>query len=202
MRMLASAILIPILAQQRQPVQIPDTGPRDVHLPHQPGDRRRDRQRQNRKAHRGIETIRLRGVRRRKAAEGLGLRISETRKPIRNLRRQLTLADQLKLPEAPKTTITTHAPGEIQYHDKRLLVFYFDFSSMGIPEQIRAQDAATEYLEQADHQGRSGGDSALHQHRPGPDRFHGRPRRALRHHPRLAHRRNERTGRPGRHRRR
>lgn len=59
----------------------------------------------------------------------------------------LALSDQLKLPEAPKTTITTHAPGEIQYHGKRLLVFYFDFSSMGIPEQLRAQDAANEYLD-------------------------------------------------------
>ncbi len=58
----------------------------------------------------------------------------------------LSLSDQLKLPEAPKTTITTHAPGEVQYHGKRLLVFYFDFSSMGVPEQLRAQDAATEYL--------------------------------------------------------
>jgi VWFA-related protein len=60
---------------------------------------------------------------------------------------KLTLDDQLKLPEAPKTTITTHAPGEIQYHGKRLLVFYFDFSSMAVPEQLRAQDAANEYLE-------------------------------------------------------
>ena len=58
----------------------------------------------------------------------------------------LALTDQLKLPEAPKTTITTHAPGEVQYHDKRLLVFYFDFCSMGVPEQLRAQDAALEYL--------------------------------------------------------
>ena len=58
----------------------------------------------------------------------------------------LSLSDQLALPEAAKTSITTHSPGEIQYHGKRLLVFYFDFSSMGIPEQLRAQTAALEYL--------------------------------------------------------
>jgi VWFA-related protein len=58
----------------------------------------------------------------------------------------LSLSDQLVLPEAPKTSITTHSPGEIQYHGKRLLVFYFDFSSMAIPEQLRAQTAALEYL--------------------------------------------------------
>jgi len=58
----------------------------------------------------------------------------------------VSLSDQLALPEAPKTSITTHSPGEIQYHGKRLLVFYFDFSSMAIPEQLRAQTAALEYL--------------------------------------------------------
>ena len=60
---------------------------------------------------------------------------------------KLALADQLKLPEAPKTTITAEKPGQIQYHDKRLMVFYLDFSSMGVEEQLRAQDAALEYLD-------------------------------------------------------
>lgn len=59
---------------------------------------------------------------------------------------QLTLADQLKLPEIPKTTITVEAPGKVQYHDKRLMAFYFDFSTMQIAEQVRAQDAALEFL--------------------------------------------------------
>src|ERR1700735_4542422 len=58
----------------------------------------------------------------------------------------LALSDQLKLPEAPKTTITAETPGQVQYHNKRLLVFYFDFSSMGIPEQLRSQEAALDYL--------------------------------------------------------
>src|SRR4249920_2290264 len=51
----------------------------------------------------------------------------------------ITLSDQVALPTTPVTTITAEARGQIQYHNKRLLVFFFDFSSMGIPEQLRAQ---------------------------------------------------------------
>jgi VWFA-related protein len=58
----------------------------------------------------------------------------------------VSLSDQVKLPEAPKTTITAEKPGEVQYHDKRLMVLFFDFSSMGIPEQLRAQESALEFL--------------------------------------------------------
>ncbi|MBV8844739.1 MAG: VWA domain-containing protein [Bryobacterales bacterium] len=58
----------------------------------------------------------------------------------------LTLADQLELPKAPKTTITAATPGQVQYHDKRLLVFLFDFSSMQVADQLRAQDAALKFL--------------------------------------------------------
>jgi len=59
---------------------------------------------------------------------------------------EVRLDDQFQLPEAPKTTITSASPGKIQYHDKRLMVFFFDFSSMQIPDQLRAQDGALEYL--------------------------------------------------------
>ena len=58
----------------------------------------------------------------------------------------LTLDDQLKLPEIPKTTITFEAPGKVQYHDKRLMVFFFDFSSMAVEDQLRAQEAALDFL--------------------------------------------------------
>jgi VWFA-related protein len=51
------------------------------------------------------------------------------------------------LPPDPKTVITTQSPGKVQYHDKRLLVFFFDFSSMAMPEQLRAQEAALKYLD-------------------------------------------------------
>ena len=59
---------------------------------------------------------------------------------------KLTLADELKLPEAPKTTISPEQPGELQYHDKRLMIFFLDFSSMGMNEQLRAQEAALDYV--------------------------------------------------------
>ena len=59
----------------------------------------------------------------------------------------ITLSDQIELPKVPVTAITAESPGQIQYHNKRLLVFFFDFSSMGIPEQLRAQEAAQEYLD-------------------------------------------------------
>ncbi len=59
---------------------------------------------------------------------------------------KLALSDELKLPEAPKTTISAEQPGQTQYHDKRLMVFFLDFSSMGMNEQLRAQDAALEYV--------------------------------------------------------
>ena len=59
----------------------------------------------------------------------------------------LTLADQFKLPESPKTTITVAAPGQVQYHNKRLMTFFFDFSSMQVPEQLRAQEAALKFLD-------------------------------------------------------
>src|SRR5262245_36101980 len=69
-------------------------------------------------------------------------RISAKPEPLK----EITLDDQFALPEAPKTTITSATPGQIQYHDKRLMVFFFDFSSMQVPDQLRAQDGALEYL--------------------------------------------------------
>jgi len=59
----------------------------------------------------------------------------------------LSLADQLELPKAPKTTITAAVPGQVQYHNKRLLAFLFDFSSMQILDQLRAQEAALKFLD-------------------------------------------------------
>jgi VWFA-related protein len=58
-----------------------------------------------------------------------------------------TLDDVNAIPEPPKTIITTETPGKIQYHDKRLMVMFFDFTSMGIPEQLRAQDAALKFID-------------------------------------------------------
>ena len=60
---------------------------------------------------------------------------------------KLSLSDELKLPDAPKTSITAEQPGQSLYHDKRLMVFFLDFSSMGTNEQLRAQEAAIEYVD-------------------------------------------------------
>src|SRR5271157_392889 len=58
-----------------------------------------------------------------------------------------TLDDVNAIPEPPKTAITTETPGKVQYHDKRLMVMFFDFTSMGIPEQLRAQEAALKFID-------------------------------------------------------
>jgi VWFA-related protein len=59
-----------------------------------------------------------------------------------------TLEEVHDLPPAPVKMITTEAPGQVQYHDKRLMVIFFDLGSMAIPEQLRAQEAALKYLDE------------------------------------------------------
>jgi len=44
--------------------------------------------------------------------------------------------------------ITTRAPGEIQYRDRRLMVFFFDLSSMPPTDQVRAGKAALKFIDQ------------------------------------------------------
>lgn len=39
-------------------------------------------------------------------------------------------------------------PGNIRYQDRRLLVFFFDFTSMSPVEQVRAQDAALKFIQE------------------------------------------------------
>ena len=57
-----------------------------------------------------------------------------------------SLEDKNALPDPPKTIITSAGKDKIQYHDKRLIAMFFDFSNMQIPEQLRAQDAALKFL--------------------------------------------------------
>lgn len=62
------------------------------------------------------------------------------------------LAGKVAQPVAtPATTaktpaITPSAPGQVRYRDRRLLVLFFDFSSMEPAEQIRAQQAALKFI--------------------------------------------------------
>ena len=58
-----------------------------------------------------------------------------------------TLGDQNELPEDPKTSISVQGPGKIQYHDKRLLVLFFDMSNLQVPDALRAQDAARDFVD-------------------------------------------------------
>src|SRR5262249_4499270 len=58
-----------------------------------------------------------------------------------------SLDDQLELPDDPKTTITKQTPGKVQYHNKRLMALFSDFSWMAMPEQLRAQEAATKFID-------------------------------------------------------
>src|ERR1035437_7166945 len=47
---------------------------------------------------------------------------------------------------ARANAINVQTAGKVQYQDKRLLVLFFDFSSMQPQEQIRAQEAALKFL--------------------------------------------------------
>jgi len=59
-----------------------------------------------------------------------------------------TLDDANDLPPALVKMITTETPGQVQYHDKRLMVMFFDLGSMAIPEQLRAQESALKFLDE------------------------------------------------------
>jgi VWFA-related protein len=58
-----------------------------------------------------------------------------------------TLEEASAEAEAPRKMISAEEPGKVQYHDKRLLVLFFDLGGMGIPEQLRAQASALEFLD-------------------------------------------------------
>ena len=47
-----------------------------------------------------------------------------------------------------QNAITPAAPGTIKYRDRRLIAMFFDFSSMGEDDQIRAQDAALKFVKE------------------------------------------------------
>ena len=49
-------------------------------------------------------------------------------------------------PAPPTVAAFAVKPGEIQYKDRRLLVLYFDMTSMPVQDQIRAQEAAMKFL--------------------------------------------------------
>ncbi|HEY1341486.1 MAG TPA: VWA domain-containing protein [Bryobacteraceae bacterium] len=75
--------------------------------------------------------------------------IEETVLPEPELKPRVENTDQpaapaVKLPV--NTQIAPAKPGEIKYKDRRLLVLFFDMSSMPIQDQVRAQTAALKFL--------------------------------------------------------
>jgi VWFA-related protein len=47
----------------------------------------------------------------------------------------------------PAAPLEAAKPGEVKYRDRRLLVLYFDMTSMPIPDQINAQESALQFLQ-------------------------------------------------------
>ena len=82
----------------------------------------------------------------RQAAKDLHLRISEARRRTRSARAAAHARRSASLTRRSQDDHHLPSRNQIQYHDKRLLVLFFDFSNMGIPEQLRAQDAALNYI--------------------------------------------------------
>lgn len=54
--------------------------------------------------------------------------------------------EEPKVKSVVASQISPEKPGDIKYKDRRLLVLFFDMTSMPIQDQIRAQDAATKFV--------------------------------------------------------
>jgi VWFA-related protein len=50
------------------------------------------------------------------------------------------------LPEIPKSQIASETVGKVRYHDRRLLVLYFDMGAMRVQEQVKAFTAADKFI--------------------------------------------------------
>ncbi len=51
-----------------------------------------------------------------------------------------------KVEPVTQTQIAPEAPGDLHYRDRRLLVLYFDMTSMPVPDQLRATAAAEKFI--------------------------------------------------------
>jgi VWFA-related protein len=56
------------------------------------------------------------------------------------------LAERISIPSVTANAISPEAPGDLRYRNRRLMVMFFDMTSMQLAEQIRAQDAALKFL--------------------------------------------------------
>jgi VWFA-related protein len=50
------------------------------------------------------------------------------------------------LSQLVQTGIAPEPPGDLRYRDRRLLALYFDMKNMGVPDQLRALDAAQKFI--------------------------------------------------------
>jgi VWFA-related protein len=66
--------------------------------------------------------------------------------PLPPLAPQFAKEDPRPAPAAAAAMIASAAPGKVQYQDKRLMVMFFDLSSMQPPEQLRARNAALDFV--------------------------------------------------------
>ncbi|HLH17585.1 MAG TPA: VWA domain-containing protein [Bryobacteraceae bacterium] len=57
-----------------------------------------------------------------------------------------TRVEQPAVKSATTVQIAPEKPGDIKYKDKRLMVLFFDMTSMPLADQLRAQDAATKFV--------------------------------------------------------
>src|SRR5881628_1008854 len=54
--------------------------------------------------------------------------------------------DIAQLQPVTRNQIAREPPGDIRYKDRRLLVLYFDMTSMPVPDQLRALSAAQKFI--------------------------------------------------------
>ena len=52
----------------------------------------------------------------------------------------------IPLPKYPQAQIGPETAGKVRYHDRRLLVLYFDMSAMPLQDQLRAFEAAEKFV--------------------------------------------------------
>jgi VWFA-related protein len=56
------------------------------------------------------------------------------------------LSERISVPAVTANAIAPEAPGDLRYRNRRLMVMFFDMTSMQLAEQLRAQDAALKFL--------------------------------------------------------
>jgi VWFA-related protein len=56
------------------------------------------------------------------------------------------LSERISVPSVTANAIAPETPGDLRYRNRRLMVMFFDMTSMQLAEQIRAQDAALKFL--------------------------------------------------------